>query len=195
MLVRTLVDLLIVLLYITQDTSNETVNRYMAYDWVMRQKMYGEFKNEPEVIKKIEKRKVNPKPNDSTTEIIEEQAQLAKAKYKYGKDWSDKNIREMAKAVDKEKLYTTVYKLQSQLSHTNMRAMNEYVSEKEGNFIIEIGSSERWITEALVSTFDCFYNIVGEFDKVLQLGYAKKLDAVAEKYIKEISEINKKAEK
>lgn len=173
MLVRSLVDLLITLLYILKDSTDKTMHRYIAHDWIIRKKMYARFKDDPKAKEAFEERKLNPKPNDNSPEFVEEQAKLAQEKYKFGNNWSGKNIREMAVGVSREQMYDTVFRLQSQLSHTNPRAVNEYVSEIDSEFVIEIGSSERWIDEALVSTFDCYYNIVGEYDKLLKLGFAK----------------------
>jgi len=191
-LVRSLIDLLITLLYILEDSTNKRIQRYFAYDWILRKKMFDYGKTKPEILKLLEARNANPKSKDNTLKEIEEQAKLAQEKYKYGRDWSDKNIREMAEFVDKKDLYLTIYRLQSQLMHTAPRTMNEYIKDNGKGYTIEVGQNDRWVEDTLVVAFDCMYNIVGQYDKLLHLGYAKQLDDIAKRYLQEVDNLNNK---
>ena len=192
-LVRSLIELLITLLYILKDPTDERIQRYFAYDWIMRKKMYNYGKTKPEILEILKERNQNLKQGDNPIEEVEKQAIAMQTKYNYKKDWSDKNMREMAEEVGRVDLYLTVYRLQSQIMHTAPRVMNEYVVNDGKGITIEVGQNERWVEETLVTTFDCFYNIVGQYDKLLKLGFATKLDEIAKRYVEQVGEINKKA--
>lgn len=189
-LVRSLIDLLITLLYILNDPSNERISRYFSYDWILCKKMFEYAKTKPHLLKALEVNDVNPLPDKLTTKEIEEHARLAQEKYHYGRDWSIHNMRDMAKEVGEEDLYLTMYKLQSQLIHTAPRTMNEYIKKEDEGYKIEVGQNTRWVEEALVSAFDCFYMIIGQYDKLLELGFANQLDDVAKRYSSEVAKIN-----
>lgn len=187
MLTRSLIDLLITLLYILKDETDERLLRYFNYDWILRKKMLDYVKSKPAIFKILEERKTNPKTNDGSVEEIEAKVKEVQDKYQYGRDWSDKNLREMAEEIGRGDLYATIYKLQSQVVHTAPRAMNEYVKHDGNEYaIISVGTDEQWVEEALVSGFDCFYNIVGEFDKLLRLGLDKEMDEIAGEYTDEL---------
>lgn len=192
-LVRTIFDLLINLLYITKDETEGRITRYLDHDWILRQKTYEYAKTKPELVKIMEERALNPLPTDTSPEEIEKRAKEAQEKHKYNNvSWSDKSIRAMSEEVGRLDAYLTVYRLQSQITHTATRVINDYVKIGKKGFTVEIGPSENWISESLVSVFDFLYSIAGEYDKMLELGFDKRLDAVAEKWVNQVDDLNKK---
>lgn len=194
-LVRTVFDLLITFLYINKDKTNYRISRYLSHDWILRQKTYEYAKNKPAFAEEIRKRALKTLPTQNTPEEIKKYAREAQTKYKYKNvGWSDKSIRDMSEEVGRLDAYSTVYRLQSQITHGATRVMNDYVKAAPKGFTIEIGPSENWISESLVTAFDFLYSIAGEYDKMHELGFAKNIDAVAEKWVNQVDEINKKTE-
>ena len=191
-LLRSIVDILITLLYIKKDPTNNRMQRYFDYDWVLRKTMFDYCKTKPEIMKQLEDRGTKIDLTRDSIETIEKEAKQAQDKhnYAYGR-WSAHTTKQMAEEVGRADLYLTVYRLQSQLAHTAPRTMNEYITQEKDGFVIEVGQNEKWITETLVATFDCIYNIVGEFDKDLQLGFADRLDIIAKAYFESVGELNK----
>lgn len=190
MLVRSMVELLITLLYILADKTDGRLYRYFDYDWILQRKMYGYAKTKPHLVELINDRQVNPRDGDNSIEEIETTAKLMMEKHNYGKSWSEKNIREMSAEVGKDGLYDTMYVLQSQLIHTSPRATNEYISRAGDKYVVSVGSDGKWIEESLVSAFDCLYSVLGEVDKFFELGLSGDLDNVAKEYSTELEKVD-----
>ena len=192
-LVRSLFELLITLLYILKDTTDERVNRYYAYDWILRKKMFDYAKTKPDIAKEMQNRATNPKTGDTNIEEVMNQAKIVQEKYKYNnKGWSDKSIYDMASEVGRLDNYKTVYALQSQIAHTAVRVMNDYVKDSGNGLNIMVGPGLNWIENDLVALFDFYYSIVGECDKLFQFGFDKRLDYIAKRYLFYVGEINNK---
>jgi len=181
MLMRSLIDILITLFYILDDPGDERMQRYFDYDWILRKKMFVYCKSRPELLALM--------PHDDV-KIVEEQAKIAQQKYGYERNWSNKNIREMAEEIGRVDLYATVYSLQSQIIHTASRAMNEYIKKDGEEYKINVGTSDSWIEETLVASFDCFYNIIFKCNELLQLGKTSQLERIMERYVKEVENCN-----
>lgn len=194
-LTRSLFDLMITLLYILNDKTNKRVLRYFHYDPIIRKKMYDYAKTVSTFAKLFKDRELNPKPGDTTLEEVEKQAVAAQKKYNYGRmGWSDKPIRQMAEEVGREGAYQTVYYLQSNISHSAARTMNDYVKAHDKGFTVDIGRSESWVQEDLVASFDFFLAIVERSNKLLRLGIAKQLNDLSKRYLGEVGQVNKRAE-
>ncbi|MEK7544095.1 MAG: SEC-C domain-containing protein [Patescibacteria group bacterium] len=192
-LVRSLFELLITLLYILKDSTDERANRYYSYDWILRKKMFDYAKTKPEIAKEMQDRATNPKIGDTNIEEVMKQAKVVQEKYKYNnKGWSDKSIYDMASEVGRMDHYKTIYALQSQIAHTAVRVINDYVKDSGSGLNIMVGPGLNWIENDLVALFDFYYSIVGECDKLFEFGYAKKLDDIAKRYLAHVGEINNK---
>ena len=194
-LTRSLFDLSITLLYILNDPTNKRVLRYFHYDSIIRKKMYDYAKTVSIFAKLFEERKYRPKPGDTTIEEVEKYAKLAQEKYNYGRmGWSDKPIRQMAEEVGRGGVYQTVYYLQSNISHSAVRTMNDYVNAHDKGYTVDMGRGESWVQEDLVASFDLFLSIVSRCNKTLRLRIAKRLNALSKRYLGEVGQINQKAE-
>jgi len=194
-LTRSLFDLSITLLYILKDSTNKRVLRYFHYDSIIRKKMFDYAKNVPTFAKLFEERKLHPKPGDTTLEEVEKYAKLAQEKYNYGRmGWSDKPIRQMAEEVGREGAYQTIYYLQSNISHSAVRTMNDYIKAHDKGYTVDIGRSENWVQEDLVASFDFFMSIVSRCNKTLRLGITKQLNYLSRRYLGEVGRVNKEAE-
>lgn len=192
-LVRSLLDLAIITPYILNDPTDGRVNRYLEHGWIKKEQMFNHAtKENPSLAMAFEERAKNPKPNDLTKETVIEQAKLAQDTYQFDRyDWSDKTIAKMAQEVGKGKAYQTVYKLMSDISHSSVNAMSEYMKVDETGVTVDISPGTIWVEECLVSAFDCFYSVIGAYDKLLELGLVKQLDDVAERYITCLGESQK----
>lgn len=192
-LVRSLFELLITLLYILKDSTDERADRYYSYDWILRKKMFDYVKTKPEIAKEMQGRVINPKTGDTNIEEVIKQANVVQEKYQYNnKGWSNKTIYDMAFEVGRMDQYKTIYTLQSQIAHTAVRVMNDYVKDNGSGLNIMVGPGLNWIKNDLVALFDFYYSIVGECDKLFKFGYAKKLDDIAKRYLTHVGEINEK---
>ncbi|MDD5147799.1 MAG: DUF5677 domain-containing protein [Candidatus Daviesbacteria bacterium] len=192
MLARSLFDLLITLLYILKDPTSYRLQRYADYDWVIRQNVYEYAKDVPDLIKLIEERGKNPKPQDNTPQEISYKAKSVQEKYKYKTylGWSDKSLSKMAEEVGRKGPYRTVYNIFSQFIHTAPRVVNDYVKEKEGKFLIETGPTDNFVEEVLVASFDFFISILQKFDELNgELLKVKILD-VEKRYLQKVNDIN-----
>lgn len=195
-LVRSLFDLAITLLYILKDPTDERVSRYFSYDWIIRKRMREYVMTKPSLIKAMEARLVFPKSNDGGVEEVKEQSKAAEDKYGYkNMGWSDKSIKRMAEEVGRIDAYNTVYFLQSNISHSAVRVINEYVKEERGGCIIEVGQSKNWVQEDLVTAFDFFSIIVNKCNEMMNLDFDKQLNDLVKKYVKEVGQINKRETK
>ncbi len=192
-LTRSLFDLSITLLYILKDPTNKRVLRYFHYDSVIRKKMYDYAKTVPAFAKLFEERKLHPKPGDTIVEEVEKYDKLAQDKYNYGRmGWPNKSIRQMAEEVGREGAYQTVYYLQSNISHSAVRTMNDYVKAHDKGYTVDIGRSESWVQEDLIASFDFFLAIAERSNKLLRLGLAKQLNKLSKRYLDEVGKVNKK---
>ena len=195
-LTRSLFDLSITLLYILKDPTNKRVLRYFRYDSIIRKKMFDYAKDVPTFAKLFKERELHPKPGDTTLKEVEKYAKLAQGKYNYGRmGWSDKPIRQMAEEVGREGAYQTVYYLQSNITHSTVRTMNDYVKAHDKGYTVDIGRGESWVQEDLVASFDFFLAIVERSNKLLRLGIAKQLNSLSKRYLGKVGRVNKKAGK
>ncbi len=195
-LTRSLFDLSITLLYIMKDPTNKRVLRYFHYDSIIRKKMFDYAKDVSTFAKLFEERKFHPKPGDTTIEEVEKYAKLAQEKHNYGRmGWSDKPIRQMAEEVGREGAYQTVYYLQSNISHSAVRTMNDYVKAHDKGYTVDIGRGESWVEEDLIASFDFLLAIVGRCNKTLRLGIAKQLYDLSKRYFGEVGRVNRDAGK
>ncbi|MCL4339156.1 DUF5677 domain-containing protein [Patescibacteria group bacterium] len=192
-LVRSLFELLVTLQYILKDKTDYRINRYFAYDWVLRKKMFDYAKTKPEILKEIEGRVISPQPGDTNIEEVTKMAKEVQEKYKYKRfGWSDKTIYDMALEIGRIGNYRTIYALQSQIAHTAVRVINEYVKDSGLGLNIMVGPGLNWIENNLVAVFDFYYSLIGECDKLFEFGFDKRLDDIAKRYLTTVEGLNKK---
>ncbi len=193
-LTRSLFDLSITLLYILKDQTNKRVLRYFNYDSIIRKKIFDYVKDIPTYAKLFRERKLHPKHGDTSIEEVEKYAKLAQEKYNYSRmGWSDKPIRQMAEEIGRIRIYQTIYYLQSNISHSAVRTMNDYIKFHNKGYTVDMGQSENWVQEDLIASFDFFLAIVNRCNKTLRLGIAKQLNYLSKRYLAEVGRINKES--
>lgn len=182
-LVRTLFEIMINTAYIRLDNTDETAYRYLAYDWVLRKKMFEYASNKPELIKKINERKATI-DTDAIIKEVFEQEKIVQNKYKYHHNgWSNDNIARMSELVERSDAYNTVYRLECQFSHSLVRAMNDYAKDSnEGGIVFNVGVTKNWVEENLVATFDFLSNIFENFDRQFNISN-DKFKTLVDQYI------------
>ena len=186
-LVRTIFEIMVNLLYILQDETDERAYRYINYDWILRRKMYRYVKSKPEV---FEKMKTDGRHKDwkEIIDEVEKRAGEVDAKYGYkGNQWSDKNIHEMASSVGRQDASDTIYRLQCQFSHSLSRVANDYGKDNGSDgFEYFVGPSENWVEENLVATFDFLVHILESHRKLIKVEEDSTIKDLVDRYIKQV---------
>lgn len=182
-LVRTLFEIMVNIAYIRLDNTDERAYRYLAYDWILRKKMFDYASNKPEIVKKYNERKSSIDVEGIIKEVID-QEKIVQNKYKYHHNrWSNDDLARMAELVGRSDAYNTVYRLECQFSHSLVRAMNDYAKDSNGKGIVfNVGVTKNWVEENLVATFDFLSNIFENFNHQFNLSNVKYKTLVG-KYI------------
>src|SRR5258706_12390118 len=103
---RTIFELLVALLYVLKDPTDERAYRYYAFDWILRKKMFGYAEKNPELLRQLEQRALKPKQGDVSIAEVKKMATQVQEKYRFkGYNWSDKSLGEMAEEVGKSGQY------------------------------------------------------------------------------------------
>lgn len=192
-LVRSLFELLITLLYIIDDSTEERAYRYMSYDWVMRKKMFETtITNNPEILSKFNERRNSSKLDRELFEHVLDMAKKVEQKYAYKNGtWSDRDLRSMAQSVGRDSMYDLVYRLYSQNTHSFARTMNDYARSTSEGIEYSLAESENWIQEDLIAAFDCYSQIVEAVSKHFSWVDAEQLDLIKSRLWEAVDKINK----
>jgi hypothetical protein len=190
---RTIFELLITLLYILKDPTDERAYRYYAFDWILREKMFKYAEQKPELLLQLEQRALRPKSGDVSIDEVKKMAQEVQKKYSYkGYNWSDKSLGEMAEEIGRGGQYKTMYRLSSQHTHSHSRVMNDYIKRTKTGFINFAGISDNWVEQDLVMAFDFFSGIFAAASDQYGWHAEKELDKLYKNYLQVMESINKK---
>lgn len=191
-LIRSLFELEIITLYILSDNSDGRIERYNDYDWIIRKDMFEAHADNEKVMREIELRESKPTKNQDSVEFVNQRAEEVQNKHNYDRyRWSDKTLKGMSEEVGKMNVYNSIYKMQSQLIHSEARAMNEYIEIGNGEPAINVGPSNNWIEESLVSAFDFFITVAKTYDNYHKLGLEKKFQELEKQHESKVRELNK----
>lgn len=193
---RTIFELLVTLLYILKDPTDERAYRYYAFDWILRDKMFKYAEQKPELLLQLEQRALKPKTGDVSMSEVKEMAKKVQEKYRYkGYNWSDKSLADMAEEVGRGGQYKTMYRLSSQHTHSPARVMNDYVKRAEDGFVNFAGISDNWIEEDLVMAFDFLSGIFAAASDRFGWGVEKELDPLFKKFLKVMEKVKEDIQK
>ena len=188
---RTIFELLITLLYILKDPTDERAYRYYGFDWILREKMFNYAEQKPELLLQLEQRALKPKNGDVSISEVTKMSKQVQDKYKYkGYNWSDKSLGEMAEEVNRSGQYKTMYRLSSQHTHSHARVMNDYVKQTENGFTNFAGISDNWVEEDLVMAFDFFSSIFATASDQYGWKAEKELKPLFDNFLKTIEKAN-----
>jgi hypothetical protein len=188
MLARTLFELMVTNSYILRDSTEDTLMRYMHYDWVTRKEMYDYIVSVPDLLAQLNAEIASGKRINTVPEV-EEEYKNAMAKYSYRNGWSDKSIKGMSEAIGRMDMYNTVYKMQCTVGHTNARSMNEYAQLADEGSVLNIGPNWDLTRATLVVAFDCFFHILKEADAQFSWNLEVTLEGLANEYAKTVGEL------
>lgn len=168
-LVRSLFELALDMLYLGQNDTGVLARRYVDHDWVIRYQMLqvaradpglepsrlvGEFDNLPESVIDREAHRVQERWHFWERETNSGQLQRPKS------HWSGKSIRQVAADVGWESHYNTMYRLVSQLAHSSVRGANQYMRITDVDTVeLNSGPSDNYVRQALFSGFVYLHQI------------------------------------
>lgn len=181
MLTRTLFELMVTDAYIMRDTTDDMLMRYLSYDWVTRKEMYDYIKENPGLLAQLNA-ELRSGGNANAISEVEAEYQKAMDTYRYRNGWSDKSIKGMSEAIGRSDMYSTVYKLQCTVGHTNARSMNEYARLGDSGTVFNIGANWDMVNTTLVIAFDCFFHILRESDQQFSWNIDKALEDLSQEY-------------
>ncbi|MCF7815753.1 MAG: DUF5677 domain-containing protein [Candidatus Pacebacteria bacterium] len=187
-LTRSLFELMVTNAYVLDDATEDTLLRYMNYDWVTRKEMYDYIASVPDLLAQLNAEIASGKRINTIPEV-EAEYQRVKAKYSYRNGWSDKSIKGMSEAVGRTDMYSTVYRMQCTVGHTDARSMNDYVHLTDEGTILNIGPNWDLTRSTLVVTFDCFFHILKEAAAQLSWDLDVTLEALATEYAQVVGEL------
>lgn len=183
---RTLFELMVLLLYILADNTEERLMRYVEYDWINRKEMLNYVVTKDEILKSINEKIDSGVVESEVLDTINTEYERVRNKHKYDprRGWSDKTIQGMAEEIGRVDAYRTVYKLQCIVSHTSPRSMNEYIHHTNEGFIINVGPNSDMTEMVLIAAFDFFGTIFEKAGKQLGWDVEHKLDELSKKFVK-----------
>ena len=161
--VRSLFNLVVNLLWISKENSNERAERFLAFDIVYR-------KHRRDVVKSY-----NPGlPDPPNFKEIEDQYDSIKNKYSVTGDprrdkWVEKSIAKMAVDVGKKKNYDIVYSYLSEIEHSGASSLSRYVRVEGNEIRFQPGPSVELVYIALILNFDNFYTLLRQVLKLFPL--------------------------
>lgn len=174
-LTRSLINLSIAARWINHDP-NKWVPAYLDYEHVFQARLNRKIVQDP--------RLVGRSPQDAMIDYKDKQPMLdAAAKdatsrhgYNY-RGWSGKSLYEMANELGMRSDYYFGYVLLSELEHTSIGALAEYVSlTPDGSFHVTGGPSLNWVRESLGAAHLFLIAIAKSVDQVLELGITTELE-------------------
>ncbi|MDB5204413.1 MAG: hypothetical protein JWP09_441 [Candidatus Taylorbacteria bacterium] len=178
MLARTLFELMITTAYISQDTTDDRLTRYMNHDWVTRKQMYDYVVSKESLLAGLNQEIEASNKQDVLAEVEAEYKKVME-KYKYQNGtWSDKSIKGMSESVGRSDAYNTIYRLQCTVGHTNARSMNEYMHRT----ILNIGPNWDLVKSTLVVSFDCLFHIAQEANAQFNWGLNTELEELSKRW-------------
>jgi hypothetical protein len=147
----------------------ELADDFLDYHFVI-QKQRNDFMREhaPEQLKRVSE--------DLQKEIEDGFARVApKFRNRDGKirlSWSKVSIREMAKAVGKEKLYLAFYRFASSMHHSDIGGLFAQLEALESDDVLDVDlvPSDAWLKEALIISHGAVISVLRDYSEITNLG-------------------------
>lgn len=185
MLARTLFDTYTTIGLCMKDGNEEMATQFIDFDDVQRMNLYNKVVNNQNFSEVFKERITNPKPGDrNIDEVIKNGTEKIK---KYGKGfekhwYGDKSGTNLAGLLNIDRYYKTAFDLQSHLIHSLPRAINRYIRIVDGEITTNHNPSSENAGLALVSAFNMFVLVVGEYQKHFGYNVQTQLDIMVNKY-------------
>lgn len=189
MLSRTLFDAAVIISACLKDKTNQTVQKYLSFDYPTRNKMFNQLQKNEKYKKYFQERQKSPKPNDELVEDISQRS--SEFIDQYGSDFRQKwhsgmTTSQIADSVNLIHYYQTAWQLQSQLVHCNPRCQNRYLKIRNRKIIMSIVPSTESTDISLVSSFNMMFVVCNEFRKHFKISADKELEALVNEYAESV---------
>lgn len=181
-LARTLFEIELQSRYMREDPKR--VRLFLEYDPVLRYKSYLTAKElgENDYVNAIEKR---------TSDLSQLENQYKKIKQKYrGNNWWSGSIKELAKRLGKgmQLNYATYYQMESNMVHSNVTAINEYMRTENNKIFANCYPTESdEIYVPSIATLRIF-GVISELGIALGLNFDVEIETACKEYKKLLTE-------
>lgn len=184
-LARTLFELTVNTLYIFSDSTDGRIDRYLAYQWVIRKKAIDYYLKDAQLTKMLVD-KFKEKGKGETIKKVQERAKEVQEQYKYTNNrWSKYDLSIMAEEVGLEGVYKTLYKVQNDLVHSTVGSIDDYLLFENQELTVKIGSNNKRVEQCLMHSLHMFSLLTGQFSLYFSLGK----DAELQELSKELEKI------
>lgn len=180
-LVRTIFEIVVKMLYIFKSDSMERARAFILYDHLEKRKQLRK------IAEWNKEKNIENKELDEALEKEEEICKTMEKDYEISIDkvrWPKKTLEELSKEVDLAHTYYTVYWLSSLYTHTLIRSSMSYVSKTNKILSFDIKPDEQLSKDILIYLCHLFTRMVREFDNRFSLGYGHRISGVEEKFEK-----------
>ena len=174
---RSMFEAVVNLMWISQDME-ERIPRYTAYQVYDSQK-YRDYATKQETQIGLSEKELQLR--DKLFSELSEQAKDMKEKYgfKPNKHWSGKSLREMCKDLGWIERYDTLYKIYSDIAHSNILASKDYISIEPNGMMRIINESQPMHCKASLHEAFIYLYFAFEFlDIFLDLGMEEFLEKI-----------------
>lgn len=181
---RTLFELTVNTFFIFKDQTNETIDRYFAYQAILRQKAIQYYKKNTELNEMLVKAFKQKARQGETIESVLKLANEMQKKYNFRNNkWSKHDLAYMAKEVGLEHMYLTFYKIQNDLAHSTVGGLDDYLFDENNNRIVKTGADFKWIEQCLFDNFHMFSLLTGQFCTTFSIKKKEELKELTSKLI------------
>ncbi len=190
-LVRTLFELMLNTEYIFINDTDEKLELFNQFDWILRDRMLTNALNNEKTTELLYKRL---KDSGVDLDDIKSKAESHKKTYKKGENpynWAKKSIFKMAMETKLDETYKSLYELGSQFVHSNSRSITEYIKVgEEGELDFQTYGSISYTNESLIGNFECLLKILMWLNKQFNLNIEDDLNSRHEEMKKIADELN-----
>jgi len=166
-LVRSIFEMVVNLLYISKDPQNRAL-LFVEFDYIERQKRLDRLSKSPDdpwgqaLLKSVD---------PATIETLVSEYNRVRARYPKDWLWSGESTKKMASDVGLAFHYDWIYWVLSDLAHTSPRAVKEYISGGRDGLTVGVESTEKDIDRVWFTACRYFLILVDKKNEALGLGF------------------------
>ena len=178
-LVRTVFEMLVRMLYIFKNDSVERARAFIIYDHIEKRKQLRK------IAEWNRKNNIENKAIEDELKKREKICSTLEKRYEICTDtllWPRKSVEKLAAEVNLTHKYNTVYWKCSVYGHTAISSSRSFVSESKQGISFDLKPDEEVSKEVLIYLFDLFKPLLVEFDSRFNLGYHSKISKLNERF-------------
>lgn len=181
---RTLFELTVNTFFIFIDPTNKTIDRYFAYQAVLRKKAIQYHQKDKKLNEILIKEFELKAKKGETIESVLNEAEKMQEKYNFSNNkWSKHDLAYMSKEVGLEHMYLTLYKVQNDLTHSTVGGLDDYIYDENDSRIVKTGADFKWIEQCLFNSFHLFSLLTGQFCITFSINKQQELKDLTTKLI------------